>query len=88
MPGNGVALTLMSALCSFAQVGIGYEFCAQPTCAGAKPPLASGECMHGEKGADLAVSGPRAGRAESKRRLLPDLQFHGVARYFTAGTAS
>jgi len=32
---NARALTLITALCSFAPVGIGYEFCAQPTCAGA-----------------------------------------------------
>jgi hypothetical protein len=42
MAPGGVALTLVSTLCSFAPVGIGYEFCAQPTCAGAEPPLASG----------------------------------------------
>src|SRR5438093_6015666 len=81
-------LTGRALLCSLAPSRNRYEFGSQPTCAGAQPAVAGGECLHGAAGADAAVSGPCAGRAGSERRLVSDFQLHGMARSFTTRTAS
>ncbi len=81
------ALTLWGGLRNMAQVGSGYEFGAEPTCAGAEPPLAGGQCVHRPPGTDTAVSGPRTGCARPAGWVVPDLRFRPVAPSFPAGTA-
>src|SRR5688500_311272 len=70
------------------EIALRHEFRIEPACASAKPPLAGGEHLHGKEGSHAPVRGPRPGRPQRRRRLLPDFQFQPVARLLAAGTAS
>ena len=67
---------------------IGDEFVPEPASFGSKPFVASGEYLHRPPRADTFIRRTRASGAERRRRLLPNVQFQGMARFFPSGASS
>ena len=59
-----------------------HEHRAEPACACVEPVVAGGQRLHRPPRAHAVVSRPGAGRRQRRGRLVPHLQFSGMAQHF------